>query len=140
MQNSSKKYDVSIDLVSYYGLVLSVKKYIRRANVHVSHNVALDMNVALKSIYSIQLRKDTDLYYNILVKNNVEPNCCSKWIAKLNCDISWKCCFQKVEKDLKNVKFKWLQIRIVHPCLLFVFLPICCPHENVRVVPSVRVV
>ena len=102
MQNSSKKYDVSIDLVSYYGLVLSVKKYIRRANVHVSHNVALDMNVALKSIYSIH--KDTDLYYNILVKNNVEPNCCSKWIAKLNCDISWKCCFQKIPQKIPKIK------------------------------------
>ena len=66
-----QKYDVNIDFVSYNGLVLSVKKYIQRANVHVNHNVALDTNVALKSIYSIH--KGTDLYYNILVKTNVEP-------------------------------------------------------------------
>ena len=85
-----QKYDVNIGFVSYHGLVLSVKKYIRGANVHVNHNVAL------KSIYSIH--KGTKLYYNILVKNNVERNCCSKWIAKLNCDISWKCCFQKIQK------------------------------------------
>ena len=89
-----QKYNVSIDFVSYNGLVLSVKKYIRRANVHVNHNVALDTNVALKSIYSTH--KGTKLYYNILVKNNVEPNCCSKRIAKLNCDSSWKC-FQKID-------------------------------------------
>ena len=36
------------------------------------------------------------------MKNNVEPNCCSKWIAKLNCDISWKCCFQKILKKKKK--------------------------------------
>ena len=64
--------------------------------------IALDANVALKSIYSIH--KDTDLYYNILVKNNVKPNSCSKWIAKLKCDISWKCCFQKIRKKEKRKK------------------------------------
>ena len=52
------------------------------------------MNVASKSIYATH--KGTKLYYNILVKNNVEPNGCFKWIAKLNCDSSRKCCFQKI--------------------------------------------
>ena len=93
-----QKYDVNIDCVAYRGLALSVKKYIRGANVHANHNVASDTNVSLKSIYFIH--KGTKLYYNILVKNNVEPNCCSKWIAKLNCDISWKCCFQKIRKTV----------------------------------------
>ena len=81
------------------------------------------MNVALKLIYSIH--KGAKLDYNILllVKNNVGPNCCSKWIAKLNCDISWKCCFQKIPKIKKAgvIMKPYYQKRILIFALSYIF-------------------
>ena len=74
-------------------------------------NNSSDMNTALKIVYSIH--KGTKPYCNILTVNDCNPNCCSKWEKKSYCDVCWKSCFLKIHR-IKDIKLKWLQIRIVH--------------------------
>ena len=75
--------------------------------------MADEVNISLSRIYSAP--RGTRLYYNILVNDNCMPNCCLKWSEKLKSNISWNTVFIKVKKKFKkNVKFKWLQMRIIH--------------------------
>ena len=53
------------------------------------------------------------LYYNTLISNTIEPNCCLKWNQKLNDRIVWKNVFFKIQK-IRDIKLKWFQICIVH--------------------------
>ena len=73
--------------------------------------MANEANISLSTIYSAP--KGTRLYYNILVNDNLMPNCCLKWSEKLKSNISWNIVFIKVQK-IKDVKLKWLQMRIIH--------------------------
>ena len=72
------------------------------------------INISLSTIYSAP--KGIRFCYNVRVHDNCMPNCCLKWSEKLKSNISWNTVFMKVQKTKqnKNVKLKWLQIRIIH--------------------------
>ena len=77
----------------------------------ISNNMANEVNISLSTIYSAP--RGTRLYYNIHINDNWMPNCCLKWSEKLKSNISWNTVFIKVKK-IKDVKLKWLQMRIIH--------------------------
>ena len=80
--------------------------------IPVSNNMANEVNISLSTIYSAP--KGTRLYYSILVNDNCMPNCCLKWSEKLKSIISRNLVSIKVHTKIKDVKLKWLQMRIIH--------------------------
>ena len=105
------KYGIYMDFVTYSGLILSLKKYIRKTKIQVDDRSPSNTTVALRTIYSIT--KGTKAYYNILNDSDCNPNCCAKWTKKSYCNVCWKSCFLKIHK-IDDIKLKWLQMRIVH--------------------------
>ena len=105
------KYGIYMDFVTYSGLILSLKKYIRKTKIQVDDSSPSNTTVALRTIYFIT--KGTKAYYNILNDSDCNPNCCAKWTKKSYCNVCWKSCFLKMHK-IDDIKLKWLQMRIVH--------------------------
>ena len=71
------KYGIYMDFVTYSGLILSLKKYIRKTKIQVDDSSPSNTTVALRTIYSVT--KGTKAYYNILNDSDCNPNCCAKW-------------------------------------------------------------
>ena len=105
------KYGIYMDFVTYSGLILSLKKYIRKTKIQVGDSSPLNTTVTLRTIHSIT--KGTNPYYNILNDKDCNPTCCAKWAKKSYCNVCWKSCFLKIHK-IDDIKLKWLQMRIVH--------------------------
>ena len=105
------KYGIYMDFVTYSGLILSLKKYIRKTKIQVDDSSPSNTTVALRTIYSIT--KGTKAYYNILNDSDCNPNCCAKWTKKSYCNVCWKSCFLKIHK-IDDIKLKWLQMGTVH--------------------------
>ena len=100
-----------MDFVTYSGLILSLKKYIRKTKIQVDDSSPSNTTVALRTIYSIT--KGTKASYNILNDSDWNPNCHAEWTKKSYCNVCWKSCFLKIHK-IDDIKLKWLQMRIVH--------------------------
>ena len=104
-------YNINIDFLTYAGCIMSIKDYIIGSGFHVQNNISATVNIGLKIIYSVP--KGSQLYYKLLNDDYWQPKCCSTWIDKLGRDVSWDVCFKKMHK-IKDIKLKWLQIRIIH--------------------------
>ena len=68
------KYGLNTDLVTYYGCVQPVKKYIKGLGIAVQSNKSLSMRKSLTIIGKVQ--KGTKSSYDILVENKSKPKCC----------------------------------------------------------------
>jgi hypothetical protein len=105
-----KKYDIQVNFLRYLGC----ETYLNSLKITIDTNETL---MSPKSIVKIYAQvKGTKSYYNILIENGKSPNCCSKWETKLEEKIDWKACFSKI-KNIKEVKLKWFQIRLLHRIL-----------------------
>ena len=65
----------------------------------------------MKKLLSVS--KGSNVYYNVLVNNNIEHNCVKKWNSKLSYDVNWKLTFHKIKK-IHDISLRWFQMRIVH--------------------------
>ena len=108
------KYGIITDFVTYNGFVSAVKRYARRAGICVNGNIVNDKNKLTSVIYSSP--RGGRFFYDLLVENTSEPNCCRKWKEKLCKEVHWPEPFKKIQK-IQDVKLKWFQIRIVHRIL-----------------------
>ena len=90
---------------------LSKATCIRKTEITVEGKNSADLIKTLKTIYNQQ--KGSHLYYEVLTQNITRPNCCDKWEAKLNKDISLCITFKKMQQ-IQEIKLKWFQIRLVH--------------------------
>ena len=109
-----QKYALNVDFITYTGCVASIKKYIAKLNVQINDNVSKEINSVLDRLCLVQ--RGARSYYDILMSCQAEQKCCLKWNQKLNCEISWKKVFCKVQK-IKDIRLKWFQIRIIHRIL-----------------------
>ena len=105
------KYNVNIDFVTHGGCKEAIKKYIRSTRIQIQNNHALAMNTAVRKLS--QVSKGSKLFYDVLIKDDERPNCCSKWEHKLNRTIHWGKCFHNMHK-IQDVNLKWFQMRIMH--------------------------
>ena len=107
------KYGIETNFLLYNGCVQSIKKYLVECNLNTNEEICTswDKNKTLRMICSVN--KGARLLYDALIKDDNVPNCCAKWEVKISTDIVWKCVFSKIAR-IKDVKLKWLQIRIVH--------------------------
>ena len=71
----------------------------------------MSLTVCLQKLY--KTHKGCKLYYEILNKNDVKPNCCSKWEDKLQRNIPWQTCFLPLNK-IYDVNMKWFKMGIMH--------------------------
>lgn len=110
----NEKYNVEVDYITYNGIKMAIKKYIRTYGLTIINNKRLLINPQLKKLYSVT--KGSKEYYNILLENNCEPKCIKTWESKLSYDVNWKLCFKKIQK-CQEVNMKWFKIRIVHRIL-----------------------
>ena len=110
----STKYNIRTDFVTFNGCIRTVKAYMKKAQIQFTNNNASNTSCALRLIRSV--KKGTKLYYNILIEDDCDPKCCSKWTEKLNVNLSWKSVFLKIHK-IREIKLKWLQMRIIHRIL-----------------------
>ena len=60
-----------------------------------------------------ETNKGCKLYYDILIENDVNPNCCSKWEDKLQRNIPWRSRFHQISK-IHDVNMKRFQVRSMH--------------------------
>lgn len=110
------KYDIQENFLTYAGVVNAVKKFLEKCRLQldsITYNVDKS-NKLLNLIRSAP--KGAKLFYNILTLSKEEPHCCQKWNSRINITVPWKVIFRKAAK-IKEVKLKWLQIRIIHRIL-----------------------
>ena len=107
----NNKYRMQVDFLCYAGIISAIRKYMRKTNVTLDSNLHNNLPCYLNCLSSNV--PGSKPYYEILAKDETDPKCCRKWEAKLNVNINWKTVFQKIHK-IKEIKLKWLQIRIVH--------------------------
>ena len=60
--------------------------------------------------------KGARFYYDILMQNTGEPTTCGKWRERLEKEVCWSKVFNKINQ-IKDIKLRWFQIRIVHRIL-----------------------
>jgi len=108
------KYNIRDNFLTYSGCISAIKLCMRKFKIVFTDNTSLDESVLYTSLLSVP--KGAKRYYDILIKNNERPNCCAKWEERLQQNIDWDTVFTKI-CNLKEVKMKWFQIRIVHRIL-----------------------
>ena len=113
-QQFSTKYNITVNILTYFGCIRAIKKFASMLNITIHDNNSASLPRAFSIIYSSQ--KGTRLYYNLLTQDEKVPNCCSKWETTFKEVINWKKCFNKVRK-IQEIKLRWFQIRILHRIL-----------------------
>ena len=106
-----QKYNINVNFLTYNGCRQALRAYTRSSGLQILDNRNDDTNVCLKKLLACS--KGCKQLYDILMKNNERPNCCTKWEQKLNQNINWEKCFLNVQKT-NEVNMKWFQIRIIH--------------------------
>lgn len=107
-------YQLNTNCLYFLSCVETVKTYIKRKNVSINKNIKIELQFSLKLMFS--QRKGSQIYHNILNNNEYEPNCCKKWIKKLQNELNFKRIFLKISK-IREMKYKWFQVRLVHRVL-----------------------
>ena len=109
-------YGIATNFLTYSGCINAVKSFIHASGVPNADGkeTKYDLSKVLRVICSVQ--RGTKVFYDILINNNVQPNCCKKWEERIFNRVDWNVIFKKVQ-SIKDVKLKWLQIRIVHRIL-----------------------
>lgn len=105
------KYDININFLTYYGITNAMKVYIMKSNIKIENNRTNKKNLCTEKI-SLNV-KGCKHIYDILMSENIKPNCCDKWDNKINCNTDWKMCFYNVKK-INDVTLRWFQLRIIH--------------------------
>ena len=105
------KNNTNVNFLTFNSYKMCIKSYIRHFDFTITSNSADTVSGALKVLYSVP--RGSQVFYEILTHNNSLPNCCQKWSVKLNETIIWKKVFLQIH-NIKDVKLKWLQMRIVH--------------------------
>lgn len=108
------KYAIATNILTYMGCVQAVKKYANSIGLQLIGGIQFNENKLIKIISSVS--KGARVYYDILLKNEYEPNCCSKWAQRLSNEVNWWFTFKKIQK-IKDIKLRWFQLRIVHRIL-----------------------
>jgi hypothetical protein len=106
-----RKYEWSVNFLSYTNVVCAVKKCMKKQNVTISEEVANTIRKALKVI--ISNKKGSKIFYDIFCDDGKMPEICEKWNRKLDRNINWLVTFTKIKK-IKEIKLKWFQIRIIN--------------------------
>jgi hypothetical protein len=112
----ANKYEIATNFLQYSGCVNAVKRYVQGRGVHIGEGWEIPdrLNKVLNIIVSIP--KGAKILYDILTDNEVKPNCCKNWDERIQRNLEWNIIFRKIQ-SIKEVKLKWLQIRIVHRIL-----------------------
>lgn len=115
-QAFKNKYGIQTNFITYNGIVKAIKKYIRILGVKVEGEHLCDYNTSkvLRLIFSVN--KGARPFYDILVCDESQPNCCRNWENRLEVKVSWNNIFRKIQR-IKDAKLKWFQIRIIHRIL-----------------------
>lgn len=113
-ENFKEIYGINTNYLTYIGCIQAIKSYIRRTGLDIESNKSSKLSKVLQFIQSSM--KGARSYYEMLTSEDVEPKCCSKWDDKLNTNIKWDTTFLKVH-NIKEIKLKWFQIRIVNRIL-----------------------
>ena len=106
-----EKYGNISNFLIYSGCISAVKKYVISQGIVLDSRNICDHNILYR--YIMTSPKGGRFFYDLLLKDDVIPNCVGKWQERLQCEIQWPTVFQKIQK-IKEVKLKWLQTRIVH--------------------------
>ena len=109
-----RKYDINVDCITFMSHVHSIKKYIKDSSIVLKDNCSFDTTMALNQIYSV--KKGCKIHYDMLITDKQLPKCCARWTERINSEINWEKVFHKMSK-IKEVKLKWLQMRIIHRIL-----------------------
>ena len=99
------------NFLKFNGCLQAIRKYINKCNIVISNNESDDTHSLCKIFKSAP--NGAKHFYSLLSNNDVVHNCCNKWLEKLQVEIPWKIVFEKL-KQIKDVKYKWFQIRIIH--------------------------
>ena len=91
-----RKFDITIDFVTYSGCKLAIKKFLRNSGFDFCKNNVINHTACLQKLY--QTNKGWKLYYDVLNRNDVKSKSCSKWEDKLERNIPWKSCFHQLSK------------------------------------------
>ena len=108
------KYEVTINMLTYYGCIQAIKQFAKKLNITFNNNITTSLSKSIKMVFSQQ--KGTKIYYNILTCDNKVPNCCSRWENVFQEVINWKKCFDRLRR-IQEIKLRWFQIRILHRIL-----------------------
>ena len=90
LQTFSKKYRITVNFLTYYGCVNAIKKYILKTDIDVAseHLQEYENSKLLRLIMSVP--KGAGKFYDILVQNKQEPNCCKNWEQRVDIQMAWK--------------------------------------------------
>ena len=109
-----EKYNINISFLRYAGIRSAINEYIQKTSIIITNDKRMDTSLCNKKINSVY--KGSKIYYDILIEDNTQPNCCAKWNDRLNVENDWNKCFLNLHK-LSDTNLKWFQARIIHRCL-----------------------
>ena len=109
-----EKYNVQTNFLTYAGIILIIKEFLKLKNVTPIDNRDATMSRNWQIIYSTC--KGAQTFYEIIKDNDVQPNCCNSWNSKFSENIIWQKVFKNVQY-IREIKFKWFQIRLVNRIL-----------------------
>ena len=69
-------YGRIVDFVTYFGCVQAIKAYVIKTKIPILTRETWDKNICFKKITTVA--KGSKAFYDILVKNDSNPNCCEK--------------------------------------------------------------
>ena len=105
-----RKFDITIDFVTYFGCKLAIKKFLRNSGFEFCNINVINYTACMQKLYETNKGCKS---YDVLNQNDAKPNCCSKWEDKLQRNIPWQFCFHLLSK-IYDVNIKWFQMRIMH--------------------------
>ena len=112
-----EKYELKVNYLQYMGCIRSIKSYLKKHNTHFTKQRSLNTPKSLDII--TKHKKGARIFYNVLLENvfiyDIKPF--AKWEEKLQIPIDWETTTKQVSK-IKEIKYKWFQIRLCHNILV----------------------
>jgi hypothetical protein len=116
LEDFQNKFHIKVPILTYYGYISTIKKYLRTAEINLENN---SNNMQNNKAFSILLKasKGAKTFYDIILGEPSVSNSCKNWEKILNSEINWSKIFFETKK-VQEVKLRWFQIKICYRILV----------------------
>ena len=112
-ENFVNKYKIKVNFLTFSGCVNAVKIYLHQNKILTENCNFINYNTGKVIRLICKQSNGAKMFYDELINDDRDPNCCNKWDNRIDRNVDWKTIFHKIKK-ISEIQLRWMQIRIIH--------------------------
>lgn len=112
-----RKFDMNTNYLDYFGIISSVRNYIRMSNIRLTSIPLSNCYLPLSIKEIMKQKKGSKNIYNLINEKIIILKSQRKWNEIFNRELNWKSIYSIPAKSCNNTKLHWFQYRVLHRIL-----------------------